>query len=85
MDLVPIWDAMVEDLNAAASRAELEAGPCDVPKGTDLAMTFGPLLAFRIARLIAVASPGPALPMAIKASLNGSRRTGAAVRDRDWN
>ncbi|MCY4451420.1 MAG: hypothetical protein OXC01_05680 [Immundisolibacterales bacterium] len=48
-------------------------------------MTLGPLLAFRIARLIAIASPGPAMPMAIKASLSGSRRTGAAVRGRDWN
>ena len=42
-------------------------------------MTFGQLLAFNIALLVAIASPGPALPMAIRTTLSGGRRAGVAV------
>ena len=37
-------------------------------------MTFGQLLAFNIALLVAIASPGPALLMAIRTTLSGGRR-----------
>ncbi len=42
-------------------------------------MTFAQLLAFNIALLVAIASPGPALLMAIRTTLNGGRRAGVAV------
>ena len=42
-------------------------------------MTFGQLLAFNIALLVAIASPGPALLMAIRTTLSGGRRAGIAV------
>ena len=42
-------------------------------------MTFGQLLAFNIALLVAIASPGPALLMAIRTTLSGGRRAGVAV------
>ena len=42
-------------------------------------MTFGQLLAFNIARLVAIASAGPARLMAIRTTLSGGRRAGVAV------
>ena len=42
-------------------------------------MTFGQLLAFNVALLVAIASPGPALLMAIKTTLSGGRTAGIAV------
>ena len=42
-------------------------------------MTLGQLLAFNVALLVAIASPGPALLMAIKTTLSGGRRAGMAV------
>ena len=42
-------------------------------------MTFGQLLAFNLALLVAIASPGPALLMAIRTTLSGGRRAGIAV------
>ena len=42
-------------------------------------MTIGQLLAFNIALLVAIASPGPALLMAVKTTLGGGCRAGIAV------
>ncbi len=42
-------------------------------------MTFAQLLAFNVALLVAIASPGPALLMALRTTLNGGRRAGIAV------
>ena len=42
-------------------------------------MTFGQLLAFNLALLVAIASPGPALLMAIRTTLSGGRGAGIAV------
>ena len=42
-------------------------------------MTFGQLLAFNVALLVAIASPGPALLMALRTTLSGGRRAGIAV------
>ena len=42
-------------------------------------MTFGQLLAFNVALLVAIASPGPALLMAIRTTLSGGRTAGMAV------
>ena len=42
-------------------------------------MTFGQLLAFNVALLVAIASPGPALLMAVKTTLSGGRTAGIAV------
>lgn len=42
-------------------------------------MTFGQLLAFNIALLVAIVSPGPALLMAIRTTLSGGRAAGIAV------
>ena len=42
-------------------------------------MTLGQVLAFNIALLVAIASPGPALLMAIKTTLSGGRGAGIAV------
>ena len=42
-------------------------------------MTFGQLLAFNLALLVAIASPGPALLMAVRTTLRGGRRAGIAV------
>ena len=42
-------------------------------------MTFAQLLAFNLALLVAIASPGPALLMALRTTLSGGRRAGIAV------
>ncbi len=42
-------------------------------------MTFAQLLAFNVALLVAIASPGPALLIALRTTLNGGRRAGIAV------
>ena len=42
-------------------------------------MTFGQLLAFNVALLVAIASPGPALLMAIRTTLSGGRTAGVGV------
>ena len=42
-------------------------------------MTIGQLLAFNLALLVAIASPGPALPIAIGTTLSGGRSAGIAV------
>ena len=42
-------------------------------------MTVGQLLAFNLALLVAIASPGPALLIAIRTTLSGGRRAGIAV------
>ena len=42
-------------------------------------MTYGQLLAFNVALLVAIASPGPALLMAIRTTLSGGRFAGIAV------
>ena len=42
-------------------------------------MTYGQLLAFNIALLVAIASPGPALLMAVRTTLSGGRTAGIAV------
>ena len=42
-------------------------------------MTLAQLLAFNLALLVAIASPGPALLMALSTTLSGGRRAGIAV------
>ena len=42
-------------------------------------MTLAQLLAFNLALLVAIASPGPALLMALRTTLSGGRRAGIAV------
>ena len=42
-------------------------------------MTLAQLLAFNVALLVAIASPGPALLMALRTTLSGGRRAGIAV------
>ena len=42
-------------------------------------MTLGQILAFNFALLVAIASPGPALLMAIRTTLSGGRSAGIAV------
>ena len=44
-----------------------------------MTVTWGQLLAFDIALLVAIASPGPALLMAIRTTLSGGRTAGIAV------
>ena len=42
-------------------------------------MTYGQFLAFNVALLVAIASPGPALLMAIRTTLSGGRTAGISV------
>ena len=42
-------------------------------------MTLGQFLAFNLALLVAIASPGPALLMAVRTTLSGGRRAGIGV------
>ena len=42
-------------------------------------MTFGQLLAFNVALLVAIASPGPALLMEVKTTLSGGRTAGSRL------